>query len=71
MPKDKFYEEWTKLHWHRFRKWAEKKTSGEFVVVFDSGLPVRIKAKVETQEKDEYTEITVRHSEIDLTKEVE
>ena len=70
MSKEKFYEEWTKPHWHRFRKWAEKKNSGEFVVVFDSGLPIRIKSKVETNSKDEFTEVQIRHNEIDLTKEL-
>jgi len=69
MSKDKFYEEWSKPQWHRLRKWAEKKNSGEFVIVIDSGLPIRIKSKVEQQVKDEYTEITVRHSEVDLTRE--
>ena len=71
MAKDKCYESWEKMHWHRFRKWAEKKNTGEFTVVFDSGLPVRIKPKIETSTKDEYTEITIRHVEIDLTKELE
>jgi len=69
MSKDKSFEDWDKPHWHRLRKWSEKKNSGEFIVVFDSGLPVRIKAKIETENKDEYTEVQTRHLEIDLTKE--
>ena len=71
MTKERFYDSWEKSHWHRLRKWAEKKNTGEFVIVFDSGLPVRIKAKIEMQQKDEYTEIQIKHNEIDLTQELE
>lgn len=71
MAKDKFYDEWEKIHWHRLRKWAETKNSGEFSIVFEGGLPVRIKSKVMTNEEDSFTEVTVRHKEVDLTKETE
>lgn len=69
MNKDS-YDDWTKPHWHRLRKWAEIKDNGEFVIVFDSGLPIRIKSKTEMANKDEYTEVQVRHLEVDLTKEI-
>lgn len=71
MSKEKYYDSWEKLHWHRFRKWVEKKNTGEFVVVFDAGLPIRIKSKIETQQKDEFTEVQIKHIEVDLTRDLE
>lgn len=71
MPKEKIYEDWTKPHWHRLRKWSESKNVGEFSIVFDSGLPVRVKSKVTTDMKDQFTEVQVKHVEVDFTRELE